>query len=403
MTLALSDLLAPMSRLEVETVIYNTFSALGASTSSWKPGAVVRTLISAVSVVASGCTVIISEVAKGAYLDTAEDEFLRVKAEYDYGIDPALISEEVYGIGYVDVVNSGGGVYSWDAGDVFCSNSTTNKSYKTVAAVSIGALETVTDIQIQAVEAGSGSNAYAGEIDTLYPAASGVTVSNPDSFVVSDPLSAPQIRQLCRDKLSSLSPNGPPDAYRYFATLTTLAGVSVGVTRVRTKRTSLALKVYVATAAGGVSGDQYDPETPLGAVRDQLVRNCVPIGVDINVLSAGQQTVNITYTAWLYSDSPLTDAEFKLAVLNNLGTLFSDSPIGGYLADGVGSGGYLFADAITDAIRNSAITDSVRNTTDCLRAIRDAGHADISITEGYVPVLGTVTGTVIRQERDGRW
>jgi hypothetical protein len=347
--------------------------------------------------------VLISQVAKGAYLDTAEDAFLRVKAEYDYGISKSQISDAVYGTGYITIVNTGGGVASWDASDPIASNSTTGKTYRAVASVSVGAMETVEDIQIIAVESGSQSNAYAGEIDVLVPGISGMTCSNPDAFVVSDPLSAPQIRQLCRDKLSSLSPNGPGDAYRYFARLTTLAGVSVGVTRVRTKQDPLALTIYVATSAGGVSGTQYDMDTPLGAVRDQLMRNCVPVGVDITVVSATTQDVDITYNAWLYSDSPLTDDEFKAAVLVNLGILFADSPIGGYLADGVGSGGYLFSDAITDAIRNAAITDVERRTTDCLRAVRDVGHVDISITEGAVPVLGTVTGTVIRQERGGRW
>jgi hypothetical protein len=392
-----------MTRLDVEAVIYSTFTALGSSTSSWKPGAVVRTIISGVAVVGAGCSFLIAQLAKGAYLDTAEDEFLRVKAEYDYGITPEQISEDVYGTGFVTIVSSGGAVATWDAGDVLCSNSTTGKTYRAVAAVTISGPGTQAGIQIQAVDSGSQSNAFAGEIDTLSPTVAGVTVTNPDAFVVSDPLSPPQIRELCRDKLSSLSPNGPPDAYRYFARLATLAGTSVGVTKVRTAKALLALRVYVGTAAGGISGDQTDPATPLGAVRDILLRNCVPIGVDIDVVSAPLQTVNLTYSAWLYSDSPLTDDQFKAQVLTNLGILFADCPIGGYVASEIGASGWIFADAISDAIRNAAITDIERRTTDCLRAIQSTGHTDIAITSGYNPILGTVTANVYRQERDGRW
>lgn len=187
--------------------------------------------------------------------------------------------------------------------------------------------------------------------------------------------------------------------------MTTLGGVSLGVTRVKTVRATspLALNVYVATSAGGLSGDQYDPLTQLGAVRDNLMRNCVPVGVDISVISASTQTINVSYTAWLYSDCPLTDDQFKAAVLDNLGSLCSNSPIGGYHADGIGTGGYLFADAITDAIRNAGIIDEETGVTDCLRAYPSGGHADVAIAAGAVPVLGTVAGTIIRQERNGRW
>jgi hypothetical protein len=402
-SLGLSDLIAPMTRLEVESVIYSVFTALGSSTSSWKPGAVVRTIISGVAVVGAGCSFLISQIAKGAYLDTAEDEFLRVKAEYDYGITSDQISEAVYGTGFVTVVSTGGASASWDAGDVLCVNSTTGKTYRAVAAVTVSGPGTQAGVQIQAVDSGSQSNAYAGEIDTLSPVVSNVSVTNPDAFVVADPLSPPQIRQLCRDKLSSLSPNGPSDAYRYFAKLATLAGVSVGVTKVKTAKTPLALQVYVGTSAGGISGTQTDPATPLGAVRDILMRNCVPIGVDINVVSAPLQTINLTYSAWLYSDSPLTDDLFRAQVLTNLGILFADCPIGGYVASEIGATGWIFADAISDAIRNAAITDVERRTTDCLRAAQSGGHVDHAITAGYNPVLGTVTGYIFRQERDGRW
>lgn len=394
MTLSLDDLTTPMTVTEVKDSIYRVFTAQGVDTTSWKAGAVVRTIVTAVSLPLSGMSYLVSYMAKSAFLDSAEDAWLRAKAKYDYlGDDTeALIPEATYARGFVDIVNGGGGIYSWDAGDEICSNSVTGKTYLAVEAVSLGAGATLEDVEVIAAESGSDSNADAGDIDTIIPSAVGVVVSNPAMVTASDPPSDPQIREICRERSSSLSPNGPRDAYNYFAKATTLNGVSVGVTRVATVPGPNYVTAYVATSAGGVAGDQDDPTTPLGAVRRNLMLNCVPIGVDLDLQSAGTTSLGLDYTAWVYSDCSLTDAEIKAQAATNLAQLFSNSPIGGYKAAGVGSGGYIFADAIVDQVRNVS--------NDVIRVSRTSGHVDVAVNAGTVPVIAILSGTIIRQERN---
>ena len=391
MALSLDDLTTPMTATEIRTWMYAVFTSLGADTTSWKPGGVTRTLITAVSVPLAGMSSFVSYIAKAGFLDRAEGAWLRIKAKYDYLGDEtdALIPETTYAQGEATFTNTGGGIYSWDVGDEVAANSTTGKTFVTLDAFTLSGPSTAT-VTVKAVESGSGSNCYIGALDTVLPTAVGVTVTNAAIITASDPPSDAQIREICRSKASSLSPNGPRDAYRYFAVAATLAGESVGVTRATTEPGYSYLTVRVATSSGGVTGDQNDPATPLGAVRRNLMLNCVPTGVDINVVSATTATINVDYTAYVYSDCSLTDAEILANAGENLNQLCSDSPIGGYTVPGL-AGGYLFGDAIADQIRN--VSD------DIVRVSRAGGHVDVAVSAGAVPVMGTISGVVVRQER----
>ena len=95
-------------------------------------------------------------------------------------------------------------------------NPTTNKAYRNTGSVSLGAMATLT-IPIRAVEAGSTSTSTAGTITAFETPVLGVTVSNAVEVVGRDEELDPALRARCSEKLGSLSPFGPWDAYTYAA------------------------------------------------------------------------------------------------------------------------------------------------------------------------------------------
>src|SRR5262249_16618862 len=146
-----------------------------------------------------------------------------------------VAEEGSFATGSITASNSTGFSYSGGAGDLVVLDSVTQKTYRNTAPFSIGSMATGVVIPIQAVELGTGSNAAAGDIDTLVTVLAGVTITNPAALVGADPEDDVALALRCKEKTGTLSPNGPRDAYAYFARSATRAdGSAIGVTRVAT-------------------------------------------------------------------------------------------------------------------------------------------------------------------------
>ena len=132
----LAELVTPLTREQVEDSIYAAIAARGTSTTTWKPGGVARTIITAVSIVLAAFSSLQAMIANSGFLDLAEQDWLTLLARYVYGVtrDPGS-----FATGNITANNTGGGVYSGDAGDLIAVNTTTGKSYRNTAAFSIGA------------------------------------------------------------------------------------------------------------------------------------------------------------------------------------------------------------------------------------------------------------------------
>src|SRR5262249_39771218 len=138
----------------------------------------------------------------------------------------------------------------------------------------VGVVNGTLTITVIADEAGSGSSAGAGEIDTLVTTSLGVTCSNATAAVGTDEQDESVTRQQCPDKLGSLSPNGPVDAYRYVARNSALTG-STAITRVRAYPDSDTgdVLVYLAGPSGAISSaDRALAET---AIADWATPLCI--------------------------------------------------------------------------------------------------------------------------------
>lgn len=384
-TIPLEDLVTPLTRTDVETKIYEVMATVGVRTTAWKPGAVVRTMVTGCSIVIAAFSTLAAKLARSGFLELAEGVWLALVAWYVYGVakDYATFAE-----GYVTLTNTGGGIYDLDAEDLIVSNPTTGKQYRNTTAFSLPALSALT-IPIRAIEVGAASTSAPGTITEVFTGLLGVTCTNALAVVGYDEESDPTLRARCGEKLGALSPMGPWDAYSHAArTAVRSDGAKATVTRMRTIKDGFGnVTTYVATASGAVSGAIGNLATDLGAIDEAIQQAAAPLAVTASTASATAVPIAVTYRVWMYNTSGLTQAEIEDAIEARLITFMSGQPIGG---NKTGSDpGKVYHDAIRTVI--GATLPQI------FHVVVDAPVGDTSLTISQVPVLGTVTPTSITQ------
>jgi len=388
MPLSLEQLTTPLTVDEAKASIYGVLAAVGVRTSTWKPGAVVRTIIAACSIIFASFSELMALIAKSGFLELAEGEWLAVVAKYVFGVDKEYAT---FAPGEVVITNTAGGVFDPDDGDVIVKNTATGKTYRTVGAfhLSAGPGTSVT-VGIVATEAGSASSSGAGAIDDFETPMVGCVVTNLHDVVGLDDQSDPDLRTVCLEKRSALSPNGPRDAYAYFAKKAIrVNGTPVGVTRVRVSPSSSTglVTVTVATPSGAVSGTAGDPSTDLGAIDRAIKLNAVPDGVTEVTQSATPHTIAITYEIWAYASVNLTDVQIQALVEGRLRAFITTQPVGGNV---IGADpGKVFVDAIRTTIGASR--------PEIFHVVVSLPAADEVISAAEVPMLGSVVPTAIHR------
>lgn len=331
MALPIDQLIQPLTKEQVKSSLYNLMKATGLPVTSWQEGAVARTIVAVVATIFAGFTEVMATVIRAGFLDLAEGVWLTMHAKFVYGVDRI---EATFATGEVTLDNNGGGVFSFDPGDLIVRNPTTNKLYTNTSAFDLGALEKGKKVAIRAVEAGSASTSGPGQITAFVTTLLLVTVTNEASVVGLEAELDPALRQRCRDSLGALSPNGPRAAYEYWSKSAKRPdGSSVGVTRVRIPRATGdgTVTVIVASATGPVLGDVNDPTTDLGIVNDVMQKFVVPDGVTATVVSAVPHPIPVTCDVWIYTSAAMTDGEVQFAVAARLRAYVETIPIGGFV------------------------------------------------------------------------
>lgn len=385
MAYTLDELTKPLTRSEVEAKIYTAIAALGTDTTIWKPGSPVRTMIAAVSIVVAAFSTLAAAVAKSGFLELAEKDWLTLVAYYVYGVQRI---EATFASGYVTLTNAGGGVYSLDPGDLVLSSPTTGKTYRNAAAFTLAAMASTT-IVVVAEEAGAASTAAPNTITQLVTALLGVTATNALSVVGRDAESDAALRTRSYEKLGSLSPNGPWDAYSFAVRSAVRSdGSAIGVSRVRTAKDGYGnVTTYVATPSGAVAGAANDLATDLGILAVEVDKKATPLAVTSHVLSATPVTVAVSYRVWLYNTSGKTEAQIKTAIDARLVEFMATQPIGGNIVGG--DPGKVFVDAIRTTI--GATLPQIFHVEVMVPA------ADVVLAVHEVPVLGAVTALSVTQ------
>lgn len=383
----LAELTRPLTSAEVRDAIYAALAARGASTTTWKPGAVVRTIIAGVALVIAALSRLQADIAKSGFLELSTGAWLTLVARYVYGVERDTGS---FATGEVVLDNTGGGVHAGDPGDLIVRTAD-GKTYRNTAAFAIGALETGVVVPVQAVELGSAGSTGPGTIVLFETTLLGVAVTNPTALVGQDPEEDEGLRERCRAKLGTLSPAGPRDAYSFVAKSARRSdGSSIGVTRVRTIADGIGgVDVYVATGTGDVTGDAGDPDTDLGVIAAAIYEDVEPLGITARVHSATPVAISPTYELWVHDTSSYTNTQIQDLVKERLAEWLATQPIGGRkLAPS--DPGRVYLSAIEAIIATTLPGREVR-------VALTAPAADVELAADEAPVLGTVTVTAIHQ------
>lgn len=366
--ISLTDLVTPLTADQVNETMLTTIEGLGVPARSWVKGRAMSVITRAAATLIATLTVLVSDAVKATFLDYASGTWLALLAYYVYGVTRI---DATFATGVVRFDNSAGGSFTKAVGEVRVYNPTTKKTYTNTAAFTIAPLQTIVLVPFQAIEAGSSSSSAPGAVNAIETTMLGVTATNQLAIVGSDAELDPTLRQACRDKLATLSPNGPRAAYSYFSKRALRSdGTVVDINRCTVSRDSSTgiVDVYVASPSGAPAS------ADVTACADNCNANCVPDSVTLNMHAATNVTLAIAPQIWARKELGGTSAEIALAAANALVSLQRDYPIGGIKKIGTG---YLFADYVASAIVAShpAIFDV------------DGVTADLPLSAGQVAVI----------------
>lgn len=336
--LPLSALFTPLSRADVEAELLTIASSLGLPTTAWQPGGVGRTILAVVAQSISDLTQVVAVFAGSGFLDTAESGWLALLAHHVYGVDRI---DAVPATGPIQLTNATAGALGpYAPGDLHFAHATSGKTFTNTATVTLAASST-TDVDVQADEVGTGSNAAPSTITIMLTPVLGVSCTNADALLGSDEETDAALRLRCRAKLGALSPNGPKAAYDYVArSALRVDGTSIGVNR--TKITTNASTGHVALVVAGPNGAVSSGD--VARIDDLVQRQAVPLAVTATVASATAVPVAVDATVYLYTTANLTAPAAEALVRARLASYFPTIPIGG------DAGGKAYRDRISAEI-----------------------------------------------------
>jgi len=325
------DLITAPTQAQICQTLLTAMAATGLPVTAWGIGNVLRAMANVVAGLIAAGALTQAQINAAAFLDTATGIWLRLLAVSVYSVSPPAAT---YAAGPLTLVNAAGGVFSWAVGQCVIRNTANGCTYRNTAAVSLGASATVT-APFQCDAAGSIGSANPAAISTPVSAMVGVTVSNAAAFVGVDAISDANLRQLCRNKLGALSPNGPKSAYLYAAQQAVRSdGSNVGVNRVRAQPAigNSTVTVAVAQPSGAPSsGDLAYVDASIKAI-------CVQDTVAETTIAATVYTgsaLAIAGTIAVDSSINLTNTQIENFSTAALNAFLSGIPLGGYTINSV--------------------------------------------------------------------
>ena len=393
---SLNSLLTQQTLTDYYNAALSIAQQLGLSTTSWQPGDPTRSLFYLESQLLAVLDQIVTGFGQSGFLDyaalpvkdpitgnplPASTSWLNVLAQQVYNV---TVPPATYATTAETLTNAGGGFFVFGPGDLQFSNPTTGATYHNTTGgtlTPVGTPGAVLSITVVADVAGSAGNASANAINTLVTPLLGVTCTNPAAATGIDQQSAAVTIQQCRNKLASLSPNGPAGAYSYVALNSALTG-TVNITRCRVYPNSVTgqVQIYVAGPSGLVS------PSDVTAAQNAVQTWATPLCITPTVASANAVNVPVTYTLWLYTSVNQTSAQIQTAVQNALANYFANRPIGGDIIPPAATGSLYLSEL------QAVIGAVFPNQTFKVTVSAPAG--DVALNNGDVPVLGVVTGTV---------
>ncbi len=376
MTISLASLLIQETKAAIYTTALQVATAIGLPVSSWQAGDPTRSLYHVEAELLESLEGVVVNFISSGFLDYAHGIWLKICAKQTFNVD---VPSATFATTTITLTNAGGGVYDIDAGDLTFKSTDSGKTYRNTTGGHLDASGTL-DVTVVADEAGTDSSAGAGEIDDMVTTLLGVTCSNASAATGIDEQDESVTIAQCRDKLDSLSPDGPKGAYAYVARNPDLSGTNA-VTRVRTYDDSDTgdVTVYLAGSGGGID----EPNRLL--VEAAIAIWATPLCITPTILAASDVVVPVTYELWVYKSVNKTADEVKAAVQTALESMIATRPIGGDI----------IAPATTGKLYDSMIESTIRGVfPQVFRVTLTTPSADTALANGEVATLGTVTPTV---------
>jgi phage-related baseplate assembly protein len=389
-TPSLSDLYTPLTREQVTAKLLEIADTFNFDITAWEALGSVRTFLSIIAQAMANETQTTTLISRSVLLSFAANtdgtinSWLTLFGESWFNVPR---EEATFAQTTETLSNATGAPYTINPGDLhFAVTTGTNAGalYSNTTGGILPASGTL-DVTIVADVAGASSSANSGEITTMVTPLAGVTATNSDPATGKDDESDASYVSRLQSSFGALSPNGPEDAYRFFALNAKHAdGTPVDVNRasVTPHSSTGQVGIYVASSSGVVPGTVGNLATDLGLVADNIFRNAMPLTDTPTIASAVGLNVDIQATVYMRATNTLDAATVKAKVLSALLKYFGTVPIGG---TDIGGGGKLFLDAVIGEIYQ-AIPGQVA------QVIITSPGADVSMTVSQVAILTSVTG-----------
>lgn len=362
----LAELVTPIDPNAALTTELSVATSLGLPVTAWQPLGIGRSILSINAQIVSGYSGTINLIAQGGYLSYAAlmvdasgvpiTSWMDLVGQNNYNVTREAASFAATESTGFSVTNSSAtpqGPYT--SGALHFENPVTGKTYHNTGTVTIGG-STTTGVAIIADEAGSASSSGVGTITSIVsPTLPNCTCTNSVALVGTDAESNAAYEVRCEAKLGALSPNGSAQAYYFVATSITDPtqrffndGVLTAITRCTVVTAPGQVNVYIANAAGPVSGCVQNPVT--GAT------NLTPITIttsNVHNLSSGDSALISGV-----GGNTAANGQFVVTVTGaNTFTLNGSAGNGAYTSGGTVEGGDL--GLVDDAIQRWAVPDGV--------------------------------------------
>lgn len=389
--LPIDQLTKPVTKKQAKATLYTMLAKAGIDTTTWQPGAVVRTILWILSVLIAFFTQLAAVVVKGLFLDSATGVWLTLLAKYVYGVTRRGAS---FATGQLRFTNTKGGEYPFAVGECLVLNPATKKVYWNTEAFTITPLGTV-DAAFGAKEAGAESTSSFNTITELVTPLIGVSVYNTGAFIGADEQLDDELRQDCRDALGALSPFGAAGAYKYFAKhlpggdpIVRDNGEPIDVNRVQvlTNPGTGEVTVYLASLSGALSDDD------VAVVHENLQANAVPQCITEATESAEAVPLTVLYDAYADVNGGKTASELKAILDAAIEAYGKTYPIAGTRLT-EGGQGYLFQNRLRTITLDA---DSQVFHVIILQPLNDTPLDDGQFVQ-LVPAIGS-TVTLVAQE-----
>lgn len=338
---ALDDLITVVSSDDAMTKLEALLKTLQWDPSKWRKGGSFRVLMRGTAMTFSGLTEIMVAAIRSGYLDLAEGTWLTLLARYLFGVERRAAQPAS---GRVTFTNTGGGSFDptdYPAGSVRLYSSRTGKRYFNAEGLDLGPFATYT-LGVVAVEAGTASNASAGDIDSLETALLGVTVSNEEAVVGIEEESDEELRAACRARLASISGLGPRGAYEWAVRQATrLDGTPTAINRVNVPEGSWNAIVSVTVASPSGAPIASDVDAAVTSI-ESVAR---PSGIKVDVAAAVESPFARGITIWTRRTNGLNLDAIRSQAETAIAAELAAYPIGGIKKPGA-SQGALYSDWI---------------------------------------------------------